>query len=57
MASLRHMLWLFILTILVQAFGNNMFGLPLLVNRPEVKEIADKLSKKTGSPVTGAQVL
>jgi L-glyceraldehyde reductase len=40
-----------------QAFGNNMFNIPLLVTRPEVKAVAERLTKKTGSPVTPAQVL
>lgn len=39
------------------AFGNNMFNVPLLVTRPEVKAVAERLSKKTGSTVTPAQVL
>ncbi|KAG0649373.1 D L-glyceraldehyde reductase [Hyphodiscus hymeniophilus] len=39
------------------AFGNNMFNIPLLVTRPEVKAVAERLTKKTGSPVTPAQVL
>jgi len=39
------------------AFGNNMFGIPLLVTRPEVKAVAERLTKKTGSTVTPAQVL
>ncbi|RDW62066.1 D reductase [Coleophoma cylindrospora] len=39
------------------AFGNNMIGVPLLVNRPEVKEIAEKVSKRIGSTATPAQVI
>jgi len=39
------------------AFGNNMFNVPLLVTRPEVKAVAERLSKKTNSTVTPAQVL
>ncbi|KAL2110218.1 hypothetical protein VUR80DRAFT_1439 [Thermomyces stellatus] len=39
------------------AFGNNSFGLPLLVNIPEVKAIADRLSAATGKQVTGAHVI
>lgn len=39
------------------AFGNNSFGLPLLVNTPEVKAVAERLSAKTGKTVTGAQVI
>ncbi len=38
------------------AFGNNMFGIPLLVTRPEIKAVAERLSEKTGSTVTPAQV-
>ena len=34
-----------------------MFNVPLLVTKPEIKEVAEKLSKKTGSTVTAAQVL
>ena len=40
-----------------QAFGNNMFNIPLLVTRPEIKAVAERLTKKTGSTVTPAQVL
>ncbi|QYS96373.1 Short chain dehydrogenase/reductase [Trichoderma simmonsii] len=39
------------------AFGNNFFGLPLLVNVPEVKAIAERLSKVQGKTVTPAQVI
>ncbi|PMD48995.1 Aldo/keto reductase [Hyaloscypha variabilis F] len=39
------------------AFGNNMLDIPLLVTRPEIKDVAERLSKKTGSTVTPAQVL
>ncbi|CAL5869905.1 uncharacterized protein PFLUO_LOCUS4138 [Penicillium psychrofluorescens] len=39
------------------AFGNNMLGLPLLITRPEVKEVAESVSKRTGSEVTGAHVI
>ncbi|KAB8238034.1 putative aldehyde reductase (AKR1) [Aspergillus alliaceus] len=39
------------------AFGNNMIGEPLLVTRPEVKEVADEVSKRLGKPVTPAQVI
>ncbi|CAM1510842.1 Fc.00g083550.m01.CDS01 [Cosmosporella sp. VM-42] len=39
------------------AFGNNGFGVPLLVNTPEVKAIADRLSKVQGKTVTPAQVI
>ena len=34
-----------------------MFDIPLLVTRPEIKAVAERLSKKTGSAVTPAQVL
>lgn len=34
-----------------------MLGVPLLVTRPEVKEVAEKLSQKTGTKVTPAQVM
>lgn len=40
-----------------QAFGNNMVGMPLLVTRDEVKEVADTASKRTGATVTPAQVI
>ncbi|RMJ25789.1 aldehyde reductase [Aspergillus sp. HF37] len=39
------------------AFGNNMVGMPLLVTRPEVKEVAEEASKRTGATVTPAQVI
>ncbi|KAL1989277.1 hypothetical protein VTN96DRAFT_39 [Rasamsonia emersonii] len=39
------------------AFGNNMLGVPLLVNRPEIKEVAEKASKRLGTTVTPAQVI
>ncbi|KFY85161.1 hypothetical protein V500_08658 [Pseudogymnoascus sp. VKM F-4518 (FW-2643)] len=39
------------------AFGNNMFDVPLLVNRPEVKTVAEGLSEQKRSTVTPAQVL
>ena len=39
------------------AFGNNSFGLPLLVNTPEVKAVAERLSASTGKQVTAAQVI
>jgi len=39
------------------AFGNNVFDIPLLVTRPEIKSVAERLSKNTGSTVTPAQVL
>ncbi|POR33394.1 D/L-glyceraldehyde reductase [Tolypocladium paradoxum] len=39
------------------AFGNNSWGLPLLVNTPEVKAIAERLSGTAGKTVTPAQVI
>ncbi|UPL03961.1 hypothetical protein LCI18_014895 [Fusarium solani-melongenae] len=39
------------------AFGNNSWGLPLLVNVPEVKAIAERLSAAQGKTVTPAQVV
>lgn len=42
------------LTIL-QGFGNNSIGLPLVITRPEVKEAAESASKRTGKTVTPAQ--
>ena len=39
------------------AFGNNPFDLPLLVKHPEIVAVAESVSKKTGSPVSGAQVI
>ncbi|RFU74671.1 alcohol dehydrogenase nadp+ [Trichoderma arundinaceum] len=39
------------------AFGNNFFGLPLLIDIPEVKAIAERLSKAQGKNVTPAQVI
>lgn len=46
-----------IITTAYSAFGNNPFGLPLLVNAPEVKAVADRLSKAQGKTVTPAQVI
>ena len=34
-----------------------MIGMPLLVTRPEVKEVAEEASKRTGQTVTPAQVI
>lgn len=34
-----------------------MFGLPLLVDHHEIEKVAERLSKETGSIVTGAQVM
>ncbi|OQE32161.1 hypothetical protein PENSTE_c001G02119 [Penicillium steckii] len=39
------------------AFGNNMLNIPLLITRPEVKEVAESVAKRTGSEVTGAHVI
>lgn len=39
------------------AFGNNSWGEPLLINTPEVKAIAERLSKSKGKEVTPAQVI
>lgn len=39
------------------AFGNNSYGLPLLVAEPDVKAIAERLSKARGKTVTPAQVI
>lgn len=39
------------------AFGNNGWNVPLLVNTPEVKAIADRLAAAQGKTVTAAQVL
>lgn len=39
------------------AFGNNSWGLPLLVATPEVKSIAERLSSAQGKTVTPAQVI
>ena len=39
------------------AFGNNNFGLPLLVNDPGLKAIAERLSSVQGKEVTPAQVI
>ncbi|KAJ5444821.1 uncharacterized protein N7458_008693 [Penicillium daleae] len=39
------------------AFGNNMFNIPLLITRPEIKEVAEAVSKRTGQEVTPAHVI
>ncbi|KAB8075146.1 NADP-dependent oxidoreductase domain-containing protein [Aspergillus leporis] len=39
------------------AFGNNMIGEPLLITRPEVKEVAEEASKRLGKTVTPAHVI
>lgn len=41
----------------MQAFGNNGFGVPLLFNRPEIKEVAESASKRLGKDVSGAHVI
>ncbi|OKP13783.1 D/L-glyceraldehyde reductase [Penicillium subrubescens] len=39
------------------AFGNNMLNIPLLITRPEVKEVAEAVAKRTGQDVTPAHVI
>ncbi|CEJ53678.1 Putative Aldo/keto reductase family protein [Penicillium brasilianum] len=39
------------------AFGNNMLNIPLLITRPEVKEVAEAVAKRTGQEVTPAHVI
>jgi hypothetical protein len=39
------------------AFGNNSWNVPLLVNTPEVKAVADRLGAAQGKTVTAAQVI
>ncbi|KAJ5554722.1 hypothetical protein N7535_007168 [Penicillium sp. DV-2018c] len=39
------------------AFGNNMLNIPLLITRPEVKEVAESVSKRTGETVSPAHVI
>ncbi|KAJ6177662.1 hypothetical protein N7519_008123 [Penicillium mononematosum] len=39
------------------AFGNNMLGIPLLITRPEVKEVAESVAKRTGQEVSPAHVI
>ncbi|KGO73974.1 Aldo/keto reductase [Penicillium italicum] len=39
------------------AFGNNMFDIPLLITRPEVKEVAESVAKRTGQEVSPANVI
>ncbi|KAA8650865.1 putative aldehyde reductase (AKR1) [Aspergillus tanneri] len=41
----------------IHAFGNNGYGVPLLINRPEIKEVADSAAKRLGTPVSGAHVI
>lgn len=40
-----------------QAFGNNMLNIPLLITRPEIKEVAEAVAKRTGQEVTPAHVI
>ncbi|CAH0043681.1 unnamed protein product [Clonostachys solani] len=39
------------------AFGNNGVGEPLLITHPDIVATAERLSKKLGKPVAGAQVI
>ncbi|KAJ5889066.1 hypothetical protein N7495_009107 [Penicillium taxi] len=39
------------------AFGNNSEDVPLLITRPEIKEVAEAVSERTGEEVTGAHVI
>ncbi|KAJ5519519.1 Aldo/keto reductase subgroup [Penicillium expansum] len=39
------------------AFGNNMLDIPLLITRPEVKEVAESVAKRTGQEVSPAHVI
>ncbi|KAH7245128.1 NADP-dependent oxidoreductase domain-containing protein [Fusarium tricinctum] len=39
------------------AFGNNMVGAPLLFTYPEIKNVAERLTKEKGKPVSPTQVL
>lgn len=41
----------------MKAFGNNMLNVPLLITRPEIKEVAEAVSKRTGENVTPAHVI
>lgn len=41
----------------IKAFGNNMLNIPLLITRPEVKEVAESAAKRTGQDVTPAHVM
>lgn len=34
-----------------------MLNIPLLITRPEVKEVAESVAKRTGNTVTGAHVM
>lgn len=34
-----------------------MIGAPLLITRPEIKEVAESVAKRTGQEVTGAHVI
>ncbi|RDA82688.1 hypothetical protein CP532_6342 [Ophiocordyceps camponoti-leonardi (nom. inval.)] len=46
-----------IVTTAYSAFGNNGLGLPLLVESPELKDVANRLSKSSGKQVTPAQII
>ncbi|PFH62276.1 hypothetical protein XA68_14271 [Ophiocordyceps unilateralis] len=46
-----------IVTTAYSAFGNNMAGLPLLIEAPDLKAVADRLSKANGRQVTPAQLI
>ncbi|CAG7959541.1 unnamed protein product [Penicillium olsonii] len=39
------------------AFGNNMIGVPLVITRPEIQAVAQKVSVRLGRDVTPAQVV
>ncbi|KAJ6164038.1 hypothetical protein N7470_002710 [Penicillium chermesinum] len=39
------------------AFGNNNVGVPLLITRPEIKEVAESAAKRLGTEVTPAHVI
>jgi hypothetical protein len=45
------------LTLILKAFGNNMFDIPLLITRPEVKEVAESVAKRTGQETSPAHVM
>jgi hypothetical protein len=42
---------------IAQAFGNNMFNVPLLFTLPEIKGVAQRVSDRIGAAVTPTQVL
>ncbi|KAM0426274.1 hypothetical protein ACHAPT_008314 [Fusarium lateritium] len=39
------------------AFGNNMFDVPLLFSHPDIKSLAERLSRERGEDITPTQVL